>query len=182
MNMQKKRAWLIWSFMIISVSMVSGKSLPNAGLAAGIGLPKIPLTHFRMPVSLTGKGFLDWQWHSRFGSHMDIGALTTFSLGTTDGRNGKLRFDLIWTTLNLTYRLRGDFRNTSHLVMGGGMYFLSQKFDDDTDSRKTPGLDIGLTNLRQGRGIAMYWGLRWHLLFNPDPKPQVAILTFGLLL
>ena len=152
------------------------------GMTAGFGLPKIPISRFRSPISIVGTGFLNYRPVQKVFLQVTGGALYTFSLGTMDSREGELKFNLIWGSLDAAYHLRGAIRNESFFLMGVGRYHLSQKFDEKETALNTIGINLGLVNwMHRGRFSAVI-DIRWHLLFKPSPNPQVATLTLGIIL
>jgi hypothetical protein len=108
--------------------------------------------------------------------------LTTIHLGTWNGSDLPLRFNLLWTSADVCYRMSGFITSASWLEAGIGWYRLDQQFGDQTDRRGTPGFAIGVLSQQSGFLNRMMIDIRWHLLFNPSPNPQVFTLTLDFLL
>ena len=154
----------------------------HTGLSIGFGLPKMPFSHFRMPVSILGGGALNYRLSNKWCVQADGYGLYTFSLGTVTGREGKLRFNLAWVSLDLLRHFRGALQNENFILVGFGYYYLSQQFDDDEDILNTTGFSLGMVDWRHWKRWSMFTEIRWHLLFHPSPKPQVFTVTLGILL
>ncbi|MBN2340883.1 MAG: hypothetical protein JXR45_05305 [Deltaproteobacteria bacterium] len=154
----------------------------HAGFAGGIGLPKIPISHFRNPISFLAGGMVNVPVTSKIGFQVDGYALTTVSLGTVNKSDGKLSFNLVWGSANLAYQIRGYMGSHSAVLAGLGLYHLKQQFDNRKDTLDTLGLNIGLSQWMKMRKIGGFFEVRWHLLFKPSDSPQVLTLTYGLFL
>ena len=154
----------------------------RVGPCVGFGLPKIPISHFRNPISLVGGAAFNCRITNRLVLQLDGEGLTTFSLGTIDQSEGKLRYNQVWSSFDLLYRIKGSIRNESFILIGSGFYHLSQQFDNKEDDINTSGVNLGLvTWMHRGR-ITRFVDFRWHLLFEPNPNPQVLAVTFGIML
>jgi len=154
----------------------------NGGVSVGIGLPKMPLSQFRNPVSILGGGFVNYRVMPSILFQLEGYGLHTFSFGTVDNSDGKLRYNLVWTSLAVMKRLRRPGRNETFLAVGFGRYRLLQQFNAKKDNISTAGISIGLVNWSLLRRVRMVTDFRWHLLFRPDPDPQVLMINFGFLL
>lgn len=168
--------------LLITCMPVFAEKRIHSGCGAGFGLPKIPLSRYRSPVSITAGLFINYRILNRLAVQTDGGILTTFSLGTVDQTDSPLRYDQWWTSLSCLYRLRGAVRNESFVAAGGGLYHLSQQFDNDEDALYTAGMNLGIVNWHRTGWGRSYLDVRWHLLFQPSPNPQVLTLTFGIML
>lgn len=154
----------------------------HAGFGAGFGLPKIPLSRYRSPISITAGLLGNYRISNRVAVQSDGGLLTTFSLGTVDRTASPLRYNQWWISLACLYRLRGAMRNESFVTAGTGLYHLSQQFDNDEDILYTAGMNLGIINWHNNRRGSSYLDVRWHLLFQPSPNPQVLTIMFGFML
>jgi hypothetical protein len=153
----------------------------HGGVSVGMGLPKIPFSHFRTPVSLVGSGMLNYRLGRKIGIQLEGGGLTTINLGTAGREQGELKFDFLWSSFDFLWRARGEVRNESFLAGGVGYYHLVQQYDDDKDDLNTMGMNLGLVSWAfRNRWIGIF-DVRWHLLFEPSNHPQVLILSFGIL-
>jgi hypothetical protein len=153
----------------------------QSGLTAGLGIPKIPPSRYRTPVSILGGGFIYFPAVGKFGIQVNGYGLTTFNLGTAHGSGGKLSFDLIWGSGDITYKLIDNIIRQTMLLIGSGYYYLRQQINEDETINKTLGLCLGLTNRHQHKKWSSIFEIRWHLLFQPDPDPQVLTMTFGII-
>ena len=154
----------------------------HAIVTAGFGLPKIPYSHFRTPVSILGGGALNCRMFGRLYVQANAAALYTFNLGTATGNEGDLKFNLQWTSADLLYHVRGVIRTNNLILAGVGRYRLSQRFENEEDDINTTGLCLGLVNWRHWARWSMVTEVRWHLLFEPGSNPQVLTVTLGILL
>lgn len=170
---------ILFIIMIIALGL-RAESRPLAwGLSAGIGLPKIPVSHYRTPISVLGSAMGHVSLIGRFGVQIDGNALTTFSLGSVNQAEGDLQFDLYWGSFALTYRVRGFMDNRSAILAGIGPYDLTQEFDQDREALRTTGVNLGFSNWTVGSAWRGIFEVRWHLLFEPSENPQMLTLTFG---
>jgi hypothetical protein len=181
-----KRTRTVFVILLLSFFSMSlfGKpsSRPHFGLAGGIGLPKIPISHFRTPISFLAGGMIHIPVFAKFGLQVDGYGLTTVSLGTVNNSDAKLTFDLVWGSTALTYQMRGFMESRAAIMAGLGMYRLYQRFDTRKDVLNTLGFNLGLSQwMRPGRRGG-FFEIRWHLLFEPSDNPQVLTLTYGILL
>jgi len=182
----KKISAIVFLVVIICVTWITEKNAVFAqrrpihlGLSVGFGLPKIPFSIYRSPVSILGSTSLNVRLHRKFGIQLNGGALHTFSIGTLDSRKSELRFNLQWGSIDLFYHLRGYFRNESFIFAGMGAYHESRLIEDNEQILNTAGLNLGLVNWTHMRGWTAVFEVRWHLLFKPDDMPQVISLSFG---
>ncbi len=154
----------------------------HAGLSAGFGLPKIPISYFRTPFSLLAGGKLNCRLSRKLALEGEGCALYTFNMGTASGEKGKLRFNLVWGSFIFAYRINSDIEKESFLMLGFGEYHLSQQFNKEKTVLVTPGFSLGLAAWKYRRRLSTVFELRWHLLFRPSNNPQVLTLTFGVML
>ena len=105
---------------------------------------------------------------------IEKGIQNTLNVGISPG------FNMIWGNLCLDYKLRASLHSESHVSTGIGYYNLYQQFDDDKDQVNTAGFTIGVITNRFGTKIISQFEVRWHLLFKPEPNPQVLTVKFGL--
>lgn len=154
----------------------------NGGIYAGIGLPKMPLSLFRNPVSISGGGFVNYRIRPSILLQLDGAGLYTFNMGTVDNSDGTLRYNLVWTSFAVMKRIHGPGRNETFISVGVGGYKLHQQFNEKKDNISSGGVNIGLVNWSFLRRIGLVTEFRWHLLFETDPNPQVLVIHFGLLL
>ena len=170
---------LFTALLCLSVSLPAQDQRFHAGATAGIGLPKIPVSQWRSPLSVAGTLFVNAKITPRFLVQLNGGGLYTFSLGSIDSRSGALRFNLIWGSLDLGIKLRSTMRNETFFIAGGGEFYLSQQFTTETE-QYTQGLCLGLTHWTHSRTVSAVFELRWFFLFEPSPHPQVATLMLGI--
>ena len=185
----KKRTWYIGACLLLTCfmnvdgySQVSRMRRFHTGISVGFGLPKMPYSHFRMPVSVEGGAALNFRFANKWLIQVDGYGLHTFNLGSASDLEGELRFDLAWVSFELMRSMRGFLRDENFIVAGIGRYHLSQQFDNDKDNLNTMGISLGVADWRHWQRWSMVSEIRWHLLFDPDPKPQVLTVTFGILL
>lgn len=152
------------------------------GFSAGLGLPKIPISQFRAPVSVLGGGSATVRFIRKMALQINGYGLYTFNLGTVTNRNDKLRFDLAWVSTDLLRYIGGIISNESFVALGLGQYSLYRQYENDQDILKTMGLNIGWINWSYHNRWNSTLEVRWHLLFHPSDKPQILTITFGLLL
>jgi hypothetical protein len=164
------------------MSAVMSEQRFHAGLTAGIGLPKVPLSLFRTPVSVLGTGFVNYRIIKKVVLQVDGNGLTTMDLGTVNNRKAELKFDMLWASLNMMIHLSGIYKRESLLLFGMGKYHLSQRYDNDSDDLNTLGINIGFSNWRKNRRWTSVFEIKWHLLFQPSPNPQVFTFVFGIML
>ena len=154
----------------------------HASLSVGFGLPKVPFSHFRTPFSVLGGGAVNLRIIGRWHIQANGYGLHTFNLGTASGGDGELKFDVVWGSLDIFRQLRGVYRHSNFLLAGAGRYHLIQRFNDSRDDVNTMGICLGLVDWRHFKRWSMVTEIRWHLLFEPDPKPQILTVTLGILL
>lgn len=154
------------------------------GMAAGFGLPRVPLSPFRSPVSILGGGLINLGLMPRVRTQINAYGLYTFNLGRIDAQEGKLRFNLAWISGELMYRLLGRYRGESFISAGMGFYDLSQQFGLAEDHIQTAGLCLGIAQwMGRGSKIKSLVEVKWHLLFKPkDGLPQILTVTLGIFL
>ncbi|HDQ44982.1 MAG TPA: hypothetical protein ENN17_05705 [bacterium] len=170
-------------FIIFSTSLLAGQAgRPHFGFSAGLGLPKIPLSQFRTPVSFLASGMVYMPVYARMGIQMDGNALTTVSMGTVNRAEDDFKFDLIWASASLTYRMRGLMESRAALMAGFGVYRIDRRIDRRNDRLDTSGFTLGMSQWMKPGGRGGYFEIRWHLLFKPEDNPQVLTLTYGFLL
>lgn len=153
----------------------------HASLSAGFGLPKIPFSHFRTPVSVEGGAAMNFRLLNKWLVQLDGYVLHTFSLGTASREEGELQFDVNWVSLNIMRSMRRGFRNENFISAGFGKYFLTQQFDNDKEKIETYGISLGIANWTHWTRWSMVSEIRWHLMFDSTPKPQVLTITLGML-
>ncbi len=178
-----------WIFLLLSgllvVSPSSGETILKrlyAGAAVGFGLPKLPPSQFYNPISITGTGMIRLQIHDKYVLKTDGAALTSFSIGTVNGRKGTLRFDLQYISLAIARRWKGEYGSAAYYFLGAGQYHLNQQINEKKDNLYTFGMNLGVEYVKKHTLLSTVFGLNWHLLFRPSSNPQVLMLSFGLLL
>lgn len=180
-----KRLSSLIFILVIGVTSLSWGSIGerplSGGCRFGFGLPKVPY-RYRLPISITGGLLANYQISDKFMIQGDANGLTTFNLGTVDGKDDKLKLDLAWAGLSGMYKIRGKFSMGAYLSVGAGYYRLNQTFNEDHEDLYTYGLNLGISNGNYMRRLKMIYDLRWHLLFDPSPNPQVLTFTLGFLL
>jgi len=154
----------------------------HVSFSGGLGLPKIPFAQFRAPVSVVGGASVNLRFVRKMALQINGFGLRTFNFGTINNRDDRLRFDLAWASVDLLRHISGVISSESFIVFGLGRYHLSQQYEDDQDILSTTGLNIGWINWVYHNRWNSVLEIRWHLLFNPSTHPQVATITFGLLL
>ena len=160
-------------------------ALPNdfhTGLSGGIGLPKVPYSGYRLPVSVLVGAFAQQPLAGKWMLRGEAFGLTTIHLGTWNGSDLPLRFNLLWASADGCFRMSGFITSATWLEAGIGWYRLDQKFGNNSAKLGTPGLNIGVLTQQSGFLNRMTFDIRWHLLFNPSPNPQVFTITLGFLL
>ncbi|NQT26732.1 hypothetical protein HQ585_15355 [candidate division KSB1 bacterium] len=178
-----KRIQLLLIISILCASGLYAAPRPiSFGVSAGIGLPKIPLSQFRSPISVLASGMTHVSFTEKWGIQVDGNALTTFSLGTVNKVDSDLQFDIYWGSVSLTYKLKGLMRNRSNLIAGIGNYYLTQQFNHGKEEIQTTGMNLGISSWMTHRRWRGYFEARWHLLFKPSENPQVLTVTYGWLL
>jgi hypothetical protein len=150
------------------------------GLSIGVGLPKIPLSHFRAPVSVLGTGMMHYRLDQKIRLQLEGGGLTTFNLGTASREAGTLTFNFLWSSFDVQWRIMGHIRRESFLSAGPGYYQLNQEFDNDKVNLNTFGVNLGLISWTWKNKWISLFDLRWHLLFKPKNNPQVLTISFGI--
>jgi len=170
----------IFSFRICYSGQYNSRyNLFNPGINIGIGLPKIPISHYRTPVSVCGGIVTYVGIASRFAFNVSGNALYTLNLGSVLEGKSTLKFNMIWANVCLDYTLKASMHSESHVSSGIGYYNLFQQFDDDKDTVNTAGFTVGIITNRIGRKTISQFEVRWHLLFEPEPNPQVLTVKFG---
>ena len=175
---------VLFSFFVVGLchAQLSEWRRVHAGPQIGFGLPKIPFSEFRAPISVLGGGFVYCHLFHRFGIEASGYGLYTFNLGSPSGRTSELKFNLTWGSVDILYNVRRRLNNRSFIFAGLGQYYLDQQMNEDIENLTTTGLCLGIANWRYGKKIRLVNEIRWHLLFHPDPKPQILTVTLGLLL
>ncbi len=153
----------------------------HVGVSAGVGFPKISYSHFRSPVSLVGNGMVNYRLGRKIGVQLEGGGLITFDLGTAGREKGELKFNFLWSAVDLIWRVRGEVRSESFIAGGIGGYKLLQQYDNDKDDLNTLGINLGLISWTFRNRWTGLFDVRWHLLFEPSNNPQVLTLSFGIL-
>lgn len=187
----KKQLLLIFLIVVIfSISFRTCYSIPyqlknnniTVGINIGIGLPKIPISHYRTPFSICGGIFTYFGITPRFALQVSGNGLYTFNLGSVLKDKSTLKFNLIWSDVCLDYKMKFSMNTETYLSSGIGFYKLFQQFDDDKDKVKTTGFTVGIITNSLHRKNIIQFEIRWHLLFKPEPKPQVLTVKIGFLL
>ncbi len=170
----------IFSFRICYSGLYDSQyNLFNPGINIGIGLPKIPISHYRTPVSVCGGMVIYIGIASRFTFNVSGNALYTFNLGSVLEGKSTLKFNMIWGNVCLDYKLKESLHSESYISPGIGYYNLYQMFDDDINKVNTAGFTVGVITNRIGKKTISQFEVRWHLLFKPEPNPQVLTVKFG---
>lgn len=180
-----KQIGCLFLFILLTASSLFGRLLPNVvqpGISAGFGLPQMPPSQYRFPVSVFGKADLHLRLHEKFFIKTDAAAMTSFHLGAINNQKGSFRFDLRYYTAALAGRWRSSGRSTGYVYLGMGKYHLNQEINDSKYNQVTSGLNLGLEYIRMRESLSTTFELGWHLLFHPSPNPQVLTIGFGLLL
>ena len=154
----------------------------HAALSAGLGIPKIPFSNFRTPVSILGGASVNLRLMRRIAVQLKGNGLYTFSLGTGNGQDGEFRFNLLYGTLDLMYRVRGNIRQEFFVSAGLGQYSLDMQVNDNIADQTTSGFTIALTSWTFRKKLGTEFELRWHVLFEPGSDIQILTLMFGLIL
>lgn len=179
---------ILTGLFIILMTASGGKAAFNTErpvyftIGAGIGYPQIRLSQFRTPIAVTATTGAQWRLTNKWALSGSVNALRTFSLGTITGEKATLKFNTIWGSLNLEYRISGNYRSASFLSVGSGYYHLDRQIDREIDRLKTPGFSLGLVTHTALINRATSLRMTWHLLFRPDDQPQILTLTLGILL
>ena len=98
-----------------------------AGIAIGIGLPRIPFTEFRTPISVLGGASFSFRLVERLAVQLSGNALTSFGIGNANvPQNDKLRFNLLYGDFDLMYRFAWSSIGESFAAAGLGLYYLDQ--------------------------------------------------------
>lgn len=160
----------------------SSKNIFTPAISMGIGFPKIPISHFRAPISVCGGLSTYFNLTNKIIFHLSGNGLYTFNLGSVTKGKSTLKFNLIWGNVCFDYKLKFSMNTVSYLSPGIGYYNLSQQFDEDQYKLNTTGFNIGIITNTLGKKMITQYEIRWHLLFNPEPKPQVLTLKIGFLL
>jgi len=187
--MMKKRIvfiglWLLWLGVLCGTAHAQSSELRrfHVNLSGGFGLPKIPFSHFRTPISVLGGTGLNFRLFDNWLVQANGYALYTFNMGTAHGEGGELKFNVAWATFDILRRLRGVYRHSNFILAGVGQYHLMQQFESQEDNLNTTGICLGLVDWRHWTRFSMVTEIRWHLLFDPSPQPQILSITLGILL
>ena len=180
----KWMAIVVLSFAFVMSGMTTELSdrKMRVSVGGGLGLPKIPFSQYRTPISFLLNGSLPVKVVPAFWLQATGGALTTVHLGSFNSSDKDMRFNLTWAGLEGMYRIRYSFQGEAFITAGLGEYHLSQLFDEKEDVLNTLGFSLALVNWNLGSKHKSVFSLRWHILFEPDDNPQVATVTMGFLL
>ncbi|MCD6115500.1 hypothetical protein J7K93_00655 [bacterium] len=154
----------------------------NPSVHVGIGLPKIPVNRIsrRTPFSFTAGAELTIPILRRNIIQVHSDGLYTIDLGSAiSGTNKDFKFNLLWAGIDFGYSVRNNPINRSSVMAGISRYYLSQVWEDSRDNLSTFGMCLGLSYLNKGIKHNTVFEIRWHLLFNPNPMPQVLTVVFG---
>ncbi len=154
----------------------------HATLSGGFGLPKINYSDFRTPVSLLGGAGINLRVLNKWSLQADAYALTTYSLGTGSGRDLDIKFNLMWGSFAILRHLRGVYEHENFVLVSVGRYHISQTIAEREDDLNSMGISLGMVDWRHWERWSMVTEIRWHMLFEPTPKPQVLTITVGILL
>ena len=180
----KWMAIFVFSFAFVMSGMtaeLSNRKL-HMSVGGGIGLPKIPFSQYRTPISFLLNASLPVKVMPSFWLQGTGGVLSTISLGSINSSDRDMRFNLAWAGFEGMYRIRYSFEGDAFITAGLGEYHLSQLFDEKEDILNTLGFSLALVNWNYGLKYKTVFSLRWHILFEPDDNPQVATVTMGFLL
>jgi hypothetical protein len=173
-------------FCLVLHTQVKGQASQSrrfhAIVTAGFGLPRIPYSHFRTPVSVLGGCALNCRLFGRLYVQGNAAALYTFDMGTATDQEGDLKFNLEWASVDFLYHVRGVIKSNNHVLAGVGRYHLTQRFGNEEDDLMTTGLCLGMVNWRHWTRWSMVTEIRWHLLFEPSSNPQILTVTLGIFL
>lgn len=174
-------------FCFINQSSYSGsfklqEKFFRPGINFGIGLPKVPLGRYHTPISICGGLVIYFKITHRIAFHTSGNGLYTFNLGSVLQDDSRLKFNLIWSNICLDYKIKTSMNAETYVSPGFGYYSLYQQFENDTDNLATSGFNLGIVTNTFKRNHISQFEIRWHLLFNPQPKPQVLTVNFGFLL
>ncbi len=181
MNREKFGVLFLCLVMASTLSAAIGEKPLDSGVQFGFGMPKTPY-RYRMPFSVTCGLLLNYHLSEKIKFQADANTLTTFNLGTVDGNDSDLKFNLNWIGFSGMYKVRGKFSAGSYISLGMGYYQLNQQFDNNTDKLNTYGISLGISNGNALRKIKTVMDIKWHLLFEPGPQPQLLTITIGFLL
>jgi hypothetical protein len=154
----------------------------HVGLSGGVGLPKVPYSGYRLPVSVLAGAFAQQPLTGKWMLRGEACGLTTIHFGTWNGSDLPLRFNLLWASADGCFRMSGFITSATWLEAGIGWYKLDQRFGDNTAKLGTAGFNVGILTQQTGFLNRTVFDIRWHLLFNPSPNPQVFTITLGFLL
>ncbi|RKY82081.1 hypothetical protein DRQ07_02290 [candidate division KSB1 bacterium] len=178
-NLQYKIIKHLSFFLILLSTTIYSQIRPSVFL--GIGLPKIPVTSVSRtsPFSVTGGLLASVPVFRRIIIQVHGNGLYSFDLGSAISQSKKFKFNLLWTGIDLGYSLRYSPMNRSSVILGISEYSLSQTWEDMSDNLNTAGICLGLSNIKSGLHANTIFEIKWHLLFHPEPMPQVLTITFG---
>lgn len=188
--MRKSHFLRVLLLLLLTVSVTPGLTQTirrertlSASLTFGMGLPKIPFSEFRTPISVLGGASIHVRLVERLMAQLSGYGLYSFSLGTVNIEGtGDLKFNLLYTDADMLYRILSRGMSESFVAGGIGIYNLNQQFNLDVDKLTTLGMNIGIVQWSTTRRMKYTFEVKWHLLFKPSPTPQVLTLTFGFLL
>lgn len=183
-----KRCILFLCFLLFILNIQHGAAQVTSfrkvhfGLYAGLGLPRVPFSLFHPPISILGGGMANIQVMRRFFLQIDGLGLYTINLGTLTGEKKELRYNLYGGSFNFLYAISRSIASETFITVGMDNFNLSQKFDTDEEKLTTWGINLGLAYWRHYTRWSSIVELRWHFLFDPNPNPQMLLITFGVLL
>jgi len=165
--------------ILFQTHYISGQIRPS--IYAGIGLPKIPVNQIsgRSPFSFTGGAEITIPIFRKNIIQIHGNGLYSIDLGSAIDAHKDFKFNLLWAGIDFGYSVRNNPMNRSSVIAGISRYALSQIWEDDKDDLSTFGMSFGLSNLKMGIKHSTIFEIRWHLLFNPNPMPQVLTIIFG---
>ncbi|MBN2415870.1 hypothetical protein JXO52_08505 [bacterium] len=184
------RAWYIAAAVgvILSLSGGEGAAQPfdtggmHAGFTVGAGLPKVPFSIYYPPVAVCGTVWGSAALTKKLSLRAAGLALHTFNIGTVTGEKRDLAFDLAGGSTELMYSLDRSLYGRQFVSAGIGRYALSQDIDERSYSGAVPGISIGLSSWMFGKKVSSSVDVAWIMLFEPSPRPQVLLVTLGLIL
>lgn len=183
-----RKTIILFSILLVLVTLTTSNAQNQSlkrfhvTLSGGFGLPKINYSDFRTPVSILGGAGLNLRVLQNWSIQADGYALKTYSLGTGSGRDLDIKFNLMWGSFAILRHLRGVYQHENFILAGIGRYHLNQVFTERKDELNTMGASLGMVDWRHWQRWSMVTEIRWHILFEPDPKPQVLTITIGILL
>ena len=185
----QKKIFIVFILMLLCCGIAkqgmsmnqSGQRRVHIGFAAGFGLPKIPFSQFRTPISVLGGGSINFRLSDRIAMQLGGYGLHTFSLGKINTQQGELRFNLLWGSFDMMYRWRGSMSGETFVLVGVGGYKVSKQFGFDEYNLNTMGLTLGIAQWTHKRSWSSAIEFKWHLLFKPSDT-QILTVTFVFML